>query len=150
MVSKILVAIDGSRPAEKAVVLASDIAQKYGAEVLLLYVVTEAAGANIPEHMRISAEMENVRVTTAGLLRGIGQEVLKEAQDIARGHGVEQVEALIEIGDPAQRIIAAAKDRNVDLIAIGQRGLGDAAALLLGSVSHKVVQLAECPCLTVR
>ena len=150
MIIKILVAIDGSRSAEKAVALASDIAQKYGAKVLLLYVVTEAAGANIPEHMRTSAEMENVKVTTAGLLRAIGQEILKEAQEIARGHGVEQVEALIEIGDPAQRIIAAAKDRGVDLIAIGQRGLGDAAALLLGSVSHKVVQLAECPCLTVK
>jgi nucleotide-binding universal stress UspA family protein len=33
---------------------------------------------------------------------------------------------------------------------MGRRGLGDAAGLLLGSVSHKVVYLAECPCLTVK
>ena len=38
----------------------------------------------------------------------------------------------------------------VDLIVMGTRGLSDIKGLLLGSVSHKLIQLAPCPTLTVK
>ena len=43
-----------------------------------------------------------------------------------------------------------AKDRMVDAIVIGSRGLSDIKGLFLGSVSHKVGHLAECTCITVK
>jgi nucleotide-binding universal stress UspA family protein len=150
MIKKILIPVDGSPHAAAAVDFASDIAKTSGASVTLLHVIGVTAGAHIPPEMRESAEAENVRVTTAGLLRSVATEILAEAEGRARDHGVEQVEAVIEVGDPAERIVACAKDQGADLIAMGRRGLGDAAGLLLGSVSHKVVYLAECPCLTVK
>ena len=42
-----------------------------------------------------------------------------------------------------------ARARNADLIVLGRRGLGTLAGLPLGSVSHKVTQMADRPCLTV-
>ncbi len=37
-----------------------------------------------------------------------------------------------------------------DLIVIGTRGLSDLGGIVFGSVSHKVLQLATCPCLVVK
>ena len=63
--------------------------------------------------------------------------------------GVKEVETVIAAGDPTQAI-ETAKARNVDTIVIGSRGLGDLQGLLLGSVSHKVAQMAPCTCIIVR
>ena len=67
----------------------------------------------------------------------------------ARQKGVGNLETLVEVGDPASVIVNMARTRNADLIVLGRRGLGTLTGLLLGSVSHKVIQLANRPCLTV-
>ena len=56
---------------------------------------------------------------------------------------------MLEFGDPAGVLVDYAKAHAIDLIVMGRRGLGDLGGLLLGSVSHKVAQLASCACLTV-
>jgi nucleotide-binding universal stress UspA family protein len=43
-----------------------------------------------------------------------------------------------------------AKRREADVIIMGSRGLGTVEGILLGSVSHKVVSLADCKVMTVR
>ncbi|TYR73359.1 universal stress protein [Rossellomorea vietnamensis] len=53
-------------------------------------------------------------------------------------------------GDPAEEIILCAQKENVDMIVIGSRGLNTIQELMLGSVSHKVVQKADRPVLVVR
>ena len=61
-------------------------------------------------------------------------------------------EVVVEFGEPAERIVAAAKQRGVDLIVLGVRKskhLG-AATHLERATSHKVVAHATCPVLTVR
>jgi nucleotide-binding universal stress UspA family protein len=47
-------------------------------------------------------------------------------------------------------VVAFAIDRNADLIVCGSRGFGRMKSLLLGSTSHKIAQLAQCSCLTVK
>ncbi|WP_180901977.1 universal stress protein [Martelella soudanensis] len=47
-------------------------------------------------------------------------------------------------------ILDAIRERKVDTVVLGSRGLGDVAGLLLGSVSHKVTHLAPCTCIVVR
>jgi nucleotide-binding universal stress UspA family protein len=63
---------------------------------------------------------------------------------------VRTVCSLLEVGDPAETILRVARDRAVDMIVLGSRGLGDPEGLLLGSVSHTVAHLAACTCVTVR
>lgn len=56
----------------------------------------------------------------------------------------------LRAGDPAREIIAAAEDRDADLIVTGTRGLGGIDRLLLGSVARNVVTHARCSVLVVR
>ena len=53
-------------------------------------------------------------------------------------------------GNPAEEIVRYADEHGIDLIVIGSRGRGRMAALLLGSVSNKVVQHTSCPVLVDR
>jgi nucleotide-binding universal stress UspA family protein len=59
-------------------------------------------------------------------------------------------EAVLENGKPAEVILALAEQNESDLIVVGSRGFGDLKSLILGSVSHKVLQTAECPCLIIK
>ncbi|WP_239587801.1 universal stress protein [Bacillus pakistanensis] len=62
------------------------------------------------------------------------------------------IEYVVEIlkGDPAEEIISKAQEANADLIVMGSRGLNAIQELVLGSVSHKVVQKADRPVLVVK
>jgi nucleotide-binding universal stress UspA family protein len=51
-------------------------------------------------------------------------------------------------GSPVERILLAAED--ADMIFLGSRGLSGAKGLLMGSVSHKVANLADRTCVTVK
>jgi nucleotide-binding universal stress UspA family protein len=55
-----------------------------------------------------------------------------------------------EKGHPAETILRVAEEIKSDVIVVGSRGLGEFAALLLGSVSHHVATHAHCPVLVVR
>jgi len=61
-------------------------------------------------------------------------------------------EAVVEYGEPAERIVEVAKQRGVDLIVLGVRKAThmDAAVHLGSAIAHKVVAHAPCPVLTAR
>ena len=84
------------------------------------------------------------------MIREVGEELLRRAEARAREAGGGTVSTALEVGDPASAIAEYAKANAVDLIVMGRRGLGAIGGLLLGSVSHKVTQLAPCACMTVR
>jgi nucleotide-binding universal stress UspA family protein len=50
-------------------------------------------------------------------------------------------------GDPAEELVKASRD--ADLLVVGSRGTGAFAALLMGSVSSKVIHHAACPVVVV-
>ncbi len=64
--------------------------------------------------------------------------------------GAKRVETRVEFGDAAPVILATAKECGADLIVLGSRGLSDLRGLMMGSVSHKVANLAEVTVLTVK
>jgi nucleotide-binding universal stress UspA family protein len=172
---RILVALDGSDHSEKALDLASDIAAKYGAELLLLHVMPDRPLTDAERNM---AEVEYLDELVSGLdatgigggdprqrvqrtLRhysevahrfreAMGDRLMSRARARAKEKGVRAIQALLEDGDPASTLLQRARDRHVDMIFLGSRGLGDAKGLLMGSVSHKVAHLAECTCVSVK
>jgi nucleotide-binding universal stress UspA family protein len=175
MLNKILCAIDGSDHAEKAAQWASALAQKFGAELILLFVVPHRLA---PPELRRMAEAEHVvrrtapaappvspqpglpsqwpsedlgeaAASSAAIYQELGERLVEAVGWQAESAGVARITKLVEDGDPAHRIVEAARRENVDLIVMGRRGLGDLKGLLLGSVTHKVAQAATCACLTV-
>jgi nucleotide-binding universal stress UspA family protein len=174
MLSKILCAIDGSDHAEKAAQWASVLAQKFGAELIFLFVaphrlappelrrmaeaehlVRPAAPAPPPVAPQPSmpswspADLSQSVATSATIYQELGERLVEAAKWQAASAGVAKVTGLVEDGDPAHRIVETAGRENAELIVMGRRGLGDLKGLLLGSVSHKVAQAATCACLTV-
>lgn len=150
MISKILVAIDGSEHAWKALDLAYDLATQHGAEVIALHVVPFEP---MPEALRAFASVEHIRLEEENArfhyARTLGDNLTREAERRGRDKGVAVVGRTDE-GRPADSILAVAEEEGVDMIALGCRGLSDAKALVLGSVSHKVANHARCTCLTVK
>lgn len=88
-------------------------------------------------------------MTERDIAQAVATDIVSGAGKRAVKQGASKVETLTSVGDPAREIVALAKKRKADMVAMGRRGRGDLKGLLLGSVSHKVSQLADCPCLTV-
>lgn len=173
MIRKILCPTDGSAPAEKAVSLASDLAEKYGAELIFLHVQLADAVADDLEHFvrieglarSIQPEVDRLRSIqseslaaggpalsepiSAEVLESVAEHTLQSAEEVARSKGVSEVTTRVDRGNTGKRILACAEQRNVDMIVLGSRGLGKLKELLLGSTSQYVSQRAPCTCVTV-
>lgn len=148
MVAHVLVPVDGSRHAEKAVRTAAEIAAASGARLTLLHV---AAVDEVPKELMRFAEVENVgEAAAADVRRIIGERILESAEAVARKAGVAKPALVLDYGDAAETILAVATRRKADLIVIGSRGLGRLKALLMGSVSQKIAAHAPCSVLIAR
>jgi nucleotide-binding universal stress UspA family protein len=141
MVKKILVPTDGSEHARKAVAQACEMALKYKARVYLVHVVSP-----IPDGIGEPGLLGKLEDNQ----RRFAEEVLREASREVRKRGVGNLQASVLYGDPAQGIIAFAKENGVDMIVMGSRGAGSIETLMLGSVSSKVCHMADCTCVTVK
>jgi nucleotide-binding universal stress UspA family protein len=139
LIKRILVATDGSDHANKAIEIASDIAQKYDATIVLLHVV------DLLTQRRMALYAEDV----GGYFREAGVRILREAEKEVREKGVKSVESRLIEGDPTQEILEFARKNQVHMIVMGRRGTSPLETLLLGSVSQKVCHLAESTCMTV-
>jgi len=141
---------DGSRDAGKALDLACDLASSHGAKLVIVHAQGHHEWDVAPETVRGYEARLHARETEVDLQRLRAQAVLDAAAGEARSRGLSDVEPLLVEGDAAKAIVEAANATEANLIVIGSRGLGDLQSLLLGSVSHKVMQLASCSCLLVR
>ena len=144
----ILVGVDGSAHSLKAVDFAADLASKYNAELILLKVAHRPSGLDpaVEEYAR----SEHIPLPAAELALTMADNILDNARKEALAKGATQISVEQSFGDPAEEIVTAARDREIDLIVVGNRGHGRLAGLLLGSVAQKVVSLAACPVVVVR
>jgi nucleotide-binding universal stress UspA family protein len=144
-VSRILVAVDGSEHSKKVVELGVDLALKWNAELYLIQVVE---GTSVPEGYREFAKDEHM--DPLSYFDRLGEQFLRPAEERARAAGIKKVERMPVRGHPAEEILKAAQERNVDLIILGSRGFGKFPRACLGSVSTKVLTHANCTCITVK
>ncbi|MBM3511128.1 MAG: universal stress protein [Alphaproteobacteria bacterium] len=148
MSKKILVAYDGSRGSEKTIDVAASLAGGNGSEVWLLCAYSYE---NVPPAFRSFAEAEGVNDPAEHLYyRYLVDHVMTPARERLKKAGVAKVEVALQQGDAAEVIVDFAKEKVVDTIVIGSRGLSDLEGLVFGSVSHKVNHNAPCTCVTVR
>ena len=141
MFAKILVPLDGSDHARRAVQVAIDLAGNYGSRVIFLTVTRQF---KMSDQIRRFMATENLMGEPQYLIDEMSKAVLSEARDYARQQGFKNFGAIVREGQPARTIANYAKNNNIDLIVMGRRGLGDIEGTLLGSVSHKVASLTDC------
>jgi len=147
MFDKILVAVDGSEHAAKAVDAAIEIARKFDASLVFLSVYKHYSRLESTHSLVRSREVPEAPDETLGAL---AKETAERAAAYAKEHGVAHVKAVSKRGPVARTIVDFVKEQKIDTVVMGRRGLGDIEGLLLGSVSHKVCSLAECTCVTVK
>ena len=137
MFKRILVAIDGSPNSSQALPAAIEMARKFDSEVFVLHVAEHDRGRAVTYSLETPAEATRL---------------VAEAVAEARRAGVKANGALVDkaAGHVAQAIEEAVKANEIDLIVMGSRGLSDAQGFLLGSVTHKVMQVLEQPVLVIR
>ena len=138
-INRILVPIDGSEHAEKALTLALEMAEKHEACIEILTVVPGLV--NDPEWMKVYTKK----------MKENGEVMLSEALRKAKESKPEiKILKRLEEGVTVPKILEIAKEENHDIIIIGSRGLGFVKGFILGSVSSKVVNQAEIPVLIVK
>lgn len=140
MIESILLATDGSAPAERAADLAASLATRYHSKVMVLH-----AFAMIPRYLGEPNFEEALRKTLDG-----AHALVDDAGKRLRELGVAEVDTDVIEGPAANVILGVAETRKPDLLVLGARGLSTWQGLLLGSVSMAVTQRAECPVLVVK
>ncbi len=148
MSDRILVPVDGSEHAFRALEVACGLARAENKQLRLLHVVPNR---DIPEGLKRFAEVEHIRDSPEHLYEsGIAENILNTARDQASMAGAADVECSVEHGDATRGILEAASRGDVDTIVMGTRGLSDVQGLVLGSVAHKVSHGADCRVVTVK
>lgn len=139
---RILVAVDGSDHADRAVRFAVMLAGAFGAELEILHVMSVAAVTSLaPMGSGMASRVED------GMFEA-GEGCTTRAKRIAEEAGLAPTVS-IELGRPASHIVTHASDTGADVICVGRRGRGAIAGLVLGSVSHSVAHLAPQTVVTV-
>lgn len=146
-VRRVLVALDGSALAREALAPAADLAQAFGASVVLLRLVQPVpqAGAAIERPMGAVAPGRDEAATRLLLLEA--ERDLEAIAGALRASGVA-VDVHVAVGDhPAQAIVEWS--RGCELVAIATHGRG-MSRLVTGSVADKVIRATETAILIVR
>lgn len=143
----IVVAVDGSESSKQALQLGLEEAARRRSRVRAVMAWTAvspmsmsdpaSAGGGVGFGLPIDPEPLRLAMETS----------LREAVEAVAGTGAGEVERVLVEGPPAEAILEQAGD--AELIVIGQHGRGAVSSLVLGSVSHHVLQHARCPVLVV-
>jgi nucleotide-binding universal stress UspA family protein len=166
-IETVVIPVDGSQHARRAVQIGAAIAAKFGARAILLHVLLRntslptiyelARSLNIPDDVLekfkhatpavydfgLTVPLSTLNpVVPTGLLVETGQRVLEAERGVIESEGIKDIATLLEDGDVAQKILDVSHKEKADLIVMGRRGLGALQGLLSGSASTKVSHLA--------
>ncbi len=137
----LLVAVDGSPCADRAVAFAIKMAKAVQQMKVIVLNVQEQLERWYPHGLASDSSREH--------LKEQGQAQAAAARRLLDESGCSY-ELLIVFGKPAETIVQAAKDHGCSGIVLGTRGLGDLQSVFLGSTSFKVVQLSDLPVTLVK
>jgi nucleotide-binding universal stress UspA family protein len=158
---KIVIPIDYSDYSVSALQWGASLAQKYGAQLLVLHVIPKAVEEVYPHGARSIHPMASYY---EGMVPGsrpfIVQPIIIDLQEqahmqlssFATPHLREMhpVQVKVAVGKPAAEILRVAREEGADLIVMGTHGRTGLRHLLLGSVAEAVTRHAPCPVFTLR
>jgi nucleotide-binding universal stress UspA family protein len=158
----IVVGYDGSDAAERALRRAADIADAFSAGL----VVASVSGYGPAPVSALESSPELVPPAVAGPIAPAGtvplpepvaarpepEELVRQLERVRMSLASRKVETeyVVELGDPAERLLEVADQRGADLIVVGSREHGFLGRLLGRSVDETVTRRSERDVLLVR
>ena len=144
MFKKVLVAIDGSPHAERALAEAVDLVKSNGGSLTLVGVTPGLAPWMIsPGGMAPPENLGALQEEMAREFQGLLDDAAKTVPDDV------PTETVVLEGPAAKAIVSQARKGGHDLVAMGSRGRGEITSMVLGSTSHAVLHESPVPVLVV-
>lgn len=140
MFHRILVALDGSEGAKKALRAAVDLAGRYEAELHSISVEE-----HLPHYAATVGEVVEAKQEAANFFRG----VVAEAQSAAAASGVRLTSHVLP-GHEVATIVQFAKEHRFDLLVIGFMGHSRIFERVWGGTSQNLARLSHCAVLIVK
>jgi nucleotide-binding universal stress UspA family protein len=138
MYERVLVAVDESEVAQRALTAAKDLALLSKGEVWVLHLREREVIAQLGDvPSETAADAESPVSAAVEALTKAGVTAHGQVRDTLFGHA-------------AREIVADAKEHDAGVIVMGSRGRSDLAGLVLGSTAHKVIHLSDRPVMVVR
>lgn len=146
MYKRILMPVDGSETANKALVAALQLARNFGSRMRLVHVVDE------PTYLTGHDHHGGYSSDLSSIMQEAGAKVLSNAMAIAQAAGVEVDNILFDsFGQRLGESVAdVAKRWNADLIVVGTHGRHGLGRILMGSGAEQIIRLAPVPVLVIR
>lgn len=145
---EIVVGIDYSALSTLALEAALDMARDRDARVHVI-AVAEGEGPRLPEELKADGRQRFLDEAERTLENYLSRELAGlESQGVRVDR--ERILDAVDVGDPAERILALAEAVRADLIVVGTRGRRGLEHLVLGSVAETVLRNARCPVLVMR
>jgi nucleotide-binding universal stress UspA family protein len=150
MISRILVAMDGSDSSLKAYQHACFLAKQCNAALIIVNIFdaferVKGVSTKIKQELREIAKQIDLE---GG--RAVTTQILEDYQSQAKDSGIKDVKIVRREGNAAVEILHITEEEKVDIVIIGNKGLNTRKEFLLGNVSYRVVQHAKCPVTVVR
>jgi len=139
MISTVAVGTDGSTTADEAVRQAAEIAQRFGAKLVLLSAFQRSPGAP-------PAKGDDIELQWASNPSARVGSILERAETRLRQAGIE-CETRTAEGDPGDVLVRLATECGADLLVIGNKRM---KRRVLGSVPNTVTHRADCSVLVVK
>jgi nucleotide-binding universal stress UspA family protein len=152
-VKKILLAIDKSGYKTKAMRFAITLAKGLGAEVTAIHIIdkfTLRAAVDVLGYYR-GGKIEEYKTAYENRLKKQAEELLEEVKVLGDNEGVKiTTEVLLDAHSIPNEIIDYAKNKKMDIIVIGTKGMTGIAKFFMGNVANTVAAHASSPVLLIR
>ena len=145
MYKRIVVPVDGSETAQKALTTALQMARESNGCVHLVHVVEGLTPMAADPYGAYSGEVVEV-------MRQSGRKILDDALALARAEGVQANTQLFDnFGERLAEVVADSATRfNADLMVVGTHGRRGLGRVLMGSGAEQIIRLSPVPVLVLR
>ncbi len=140
----ILYCTDFSETADHAFAYATNLAETYGATLLIFHATYQPVYPVLAEPYVMSQAVEHAE---SRLRQEADEEIRRRYLSKLRADHPNEV--IVRSGTPAQEILQIIRHRGVDLVVMGARGRSALELLMFGSVAQRVVRRSPVPVLTV-
>lgn len=140
---KLLVPIDSNTLPDSLKKLLEDFVAAMDYEVTLIYVTPISRN-------QVHGDLMAFREENEALFEDLAKNMLGEVETELKAVGIERIQKVHAMGDPAEEILKLAETGEFHSIAMNSRGMGAVKRLLIGSVTNKIVHHAAIPVIVVK